>query len=243
MVGHWSRCAVAILWGGLAWAPSGACQSLAIDELFVEPFTARADSLNNPVMVRFLGIGSSDGSKLPFRFAGIKAVDCRGCGDEGPPDFVVVSPSSGVTPASVVVTLNPNVLPYLPSGSITFSVVFAKPGESCPGTCAGANMVLRLIGSGVPSVTSVVNAATLRPGPIAPGEIVSIFGERLGTPPVSAQYDTGGQYPTTLGNSQVTFNGVAAPLLYVSTTQINATPWFPGESPASGPWRLWLRVL
>jgi uncharacterized protein (TIGR03437 family) len=36
------------------------------------------------------------------------------------------------------------------------------------------------------------------------------------------QYDDTGLYPTALGNTTVTFNGTAAALLFVSTTQINA---------------------
>jgi uncharacterized protein (TIGR03437 family) len=39
---------------------------------------------------------------------------------------------------------------------------------------------------------------------------------------VSSQFDSTGMYPFTLGNSKVTFNGMPAPLTYVSTTQINA---------------------
>jgi uncharacterized protein (TIGR03437 family) len=37
-----------------------------------------------------------------------------------------------------------------------------------------------------------------------------------------ARYNDSGLYPTTLGNTTVTFNGAVAALLYVSTTQINA---------------------
>ncbi|MDQ6759794.1 MAG: hypothetical protein M3Z32_08015, partial [Acidobacteriota bacterium] len=81
-----------------------------------------------------------------------------------------------------------------------------------------------------PSLSSVVSAASLQPV-LAPGEVVSIFGEHLSTPPVTAQYDSTGLYPTDLSHIMyqgtdvrdgVTFNGIPAPLLYVSTTQINA---------------------
>jgi len=52
--------------------------------------------------------------------------------------------------------------------------------------------------------------------------MISIFGENLSTPPITANFDDKAFFPTSLGNSQVTFNGVLAPLLYVSNTQINA---------------------
>jgi uncharacterized protein (TIGR03437 family) len=70
-------------------------------------------------------------------------------------------------------------------------------------------------------VTSVVNSASLQPS-ISPGALVSIFGANLGTPPIYGHFDDSGLYPTALGNTTVTFNGTAAPLLYVSTGQINA---------------------
>jgi uncharacterized protein (TIGR03437 family) len=68
----------------------------------------------------------------------------------------------------------------------------------------------------------VVNAATqLRP--VSPGSIVSIYGTNLSDGTYSASRTP---LPTTLGNVEVTFDGTAAPLLYVSSTQINAQmPW------------------
>jgi uncharacterized protein (TIGR03437 family) len=70
-------------------------------------------------------------------------------------------------------------------------------------------------------VTSIVNSASLQPS-ISPGALASIFGANLGTPPIYGHFDDSGLYPTALGNTTVTFNGTAAPLLYVSTGQINA---------------------
>ena len=65
----------------------------------------------------------------------------------------------------------------------------------------------------------VVNAASFAPitNPIAPGEIVALFGSGLaaGTATASAL-----PLPTTLGNVQVKINGQLAPLYYVTPTQI-----------------------
>jgi len=75
-----------------------------------------------------------------------------------------------------------------------------------------------------PAVNSggVVDAATFR-APVAPGSLVSIFGIDL-APAAAATRAL--PLPTTLGEVSVSFNGVAAPLLYVSPTQINAQlPW------------------
>ncbi len=69
----------------------------------------------------------------------------------------------------------------------------------------------------------VTNGATFRAGAVAPGEIISIFGFDLG--PTAAQglaLGADGRVTTTLGGTQVTFDGVAAPLLLVSPGQVNA---------------------
>lgn len=68
----------------------------------------------------------------------------------------------------------------------------------------------------------VVNAANYRGGQIAPREIVSIFGREIGPPEGVAVELTEGQLPTAAANVQIYFNDVAAPLLYVSDSQINA---------------------
>jgi uncharacterized protein (TIGR03437 family) len=138
----------------------------------------------------------------------------------GTPNFVFVSPSSGTAPgANVGIGLNPNIVAYLPPGGYAVQVVFGIPGD--PASVAGPVVQLSVTPPPPPAVTSVVSAASLQPS-ISPGELVSIFGANLGTPPISAQYNDSGLYPTTLGNTTVTFNGTPAALLYVSTTQINA---------------------
>ncbi|MCZ6489943.1 MAG: hypothetical protein O7A06_05375, partial [Acidobacteria bacterium] len=81
---------------------------------------------------------------------------------------------------------------------------------------------------------SVVNGASFRPatdlgGALAPGSIVAIFGNNLAD---DLQLATAVPLPTTLGNTSVTFNGISAPLFFVSPTQINAQVPFdvlPGE--------------
>jgi uncharacterized protein (TIGR03437 family) len=75
--------------------------------------------------------------------------------------------------------------------------------------------------------TCMANAATLTGAPLAPGEIVSLFGSGLGpTSPVTAQPGPEQSYPSSLSNTQVTFDGVPAPLIYVSSNQINAVTPF-----------------
>jgi uncharacterized protein (TIGR03437 family) len=66
------------------------------------------------------------------------------------------------------------------------------------------------------------NAASFQNMPLAPNELISIFGTALGpTDPVIGQAGTDGLYPFQLGNTRVTFDGTAAPMLYASSGQIN----------------------
>ena len=76
-----------------------------------------------------------------------------------------------------------------------------------------------------PSVAppAIVNAASMLAGPVAPGEIISIFGSGIGpAKAVSGVLDASGVLAGSLAGTQVLFDGVAAPLLYVHDTQINA---------------------
>ncbi|HYL74826.1 MAG TPA: hypothetical protein VEU96_11515 [Bryobacteraceae bacterium] len=187
-------------------------------------FTAEADTPNpGQLQIQTIGIGTLSGDPVHFEYHA--ALPSR----VGDPNFIVVSPSSGTTPATVFIALNPNVVPFLHSGSYSLVLQFAVAGQSSP-PYAGIPVSLRLSAQSAPSITGVVSAASLRPD-ISPGQIVSIFGARLGTQPVTAQFDATGLYPTDLSHLDytgtnvrdgVTFNGLAAPLLYISPSQINA---------------------
>jgi uncharacterized protein (TIGR03437 family) len=69
----------------------------------------------------------------------------------------------------------------------------------------------------------VVNAAGFTGGPVAPGEIITIFGSGLGPNTLtSLQIDNKGYVSTSLAGTQVTFDGVPAPLIYVQSAQVSA---------------------
>jgi uncharacterized protein (TIGR03437 family) len=74
-----------------------------------------------------------------------------------------------------------------------------------------------------PKIRSIVNAASYQGGPVAPGEIVAIFGSELG-PDASKglQMTPEGLVDNTLAGASVMFNDSPAPLLYVQASQINA---------------------
>lgn len=71
-------------------------------------------------------------------------------------------------------------------------------------------------------VGCVGNSASFMAMPIAPNEIVSVYGSGIGpSQPITAVPDENGFCPFQAGGTQVTFDGIAAPLLYVSSGQIN----------------------
>src|SRR5580658_3871328 len=74
-------------------------------------------------------------------------------------------------------------------------------------------------------VDSVVNAASLASNqPLAPGSLVTIFGAGIG--PATGVASSGGSLPDSIAGVSVTFNGIPAPLSFVSARQINAqVPW------------------
>ena len=70
---------------------------------------------------------------------------------------------------------------------------------------------------------TIVNAASMLPGPIAPGQIVSILGSRLGPQAeASAKLDESGSLPRRLNDVEVLWDGKPGPLLYASGAQLNA---------------------
>jgi uncharacterized protein (TIGR03437 family) len=72
------------------------------------------------------------------------------------------------------------------------------------------------------SADGITNAASFRPGAVAPGEIVSIFGSDLGpTEGVGTKLNEEGRMYTSMAGTSVLFDDVPAPLFYVRNDQIN----------------------
>jgi uncharacterized protein (TIGR03437 family) len=72
---------------------------------------------------------------------------------------------------------------------------------------------------------SVVNAASYL-GDVAPGALAVLYGTNLADNTYQDVIDSNGDFVTTLANVTVTVDGVPAPLVYLSPTQINfQVPW------------------
>ena len=87
------------------------------------------------------------------------------------------------------------------------------------------NLLSRVVASGGPvfAAAGVVNAASFQGGPVAAGEIVTIFGSGIGPPALAGlRLTPGGLVDNSLAETRVLFDDVAAPLIYVSAAQTSA---------------------
>lgn len=104
------------------------------------------------------------------------------------------------------------------------NVVCSDPGGvAVPSGSIEGSMVVEPPLSGTTPITreGVLNAASMRSGPVAPGELIVLMGSSIG-PSVPAAFD-GSVAGTVLGGARVLVNGLPAPLTYASSNQINAT--------------------
>jgi uncharacterized protein (TIGR03437 family) len=67
-----------------------------------------------------------------------------------------------------------------------------------------------------------VDAASQRATPVSPGKIVVIYGFGLGPAQLIENQANNGQFSKELSGTAVSFNGIAAPVLYTSATQVAA---------------------
>lgn len=201
-------------------ANSGRSQPIAVSPQVIA-FDLTAYTLLPPEQppLQFIGFGVSS-SRVLFQ---VREIRPENLPSGVPTNFVVVSPSSGVASGDFrlrpIISLNPTIVPYMLPGFYALNVFFENPER--PELSAGRVRVqLTLRAPGPPEIASVLNAASLRPV-VSPGQLVTIRGAHLSSPPITAEPDSAGLFPTVISNTRVTFNGIPAPLLYVSNNQIN----------------------
>jgi uncharacterized protein (TIGR03437 family) len=72
------------------------------------------------------------------------------------------------------------------------------------------------------TAAAVDNAASFTAGPVAPGEFLAIFGSGMGPDvPATTSLNAAGLVDNVLATTRVLFDGVAAPLTYSSSNQVN----------------------
>ncbi len=137
-------------------------------------------------------------------------------------------PGSGIPQPSLPATVvDANTIQFLfgancYANSVTFAVTVTNPGT------AQSNSLPLLCGPAEPRVSNVSSAAapvvfnSSSSAPIAPGELITIGGADLGSILGESAPANSGTPVTQIGLTQVLFDGVPVPLMYVAENQINA---------------------
>jgi uncharacterized protein (TIGR03437 family) len=136
-------------------------------------------------------------------------------------NWLSVTPSSGTatqTATNLTISVNPA---GLTAGTYTGNVSVAAQGAGNSPQTVNVTYTVTAIPTPVPG--RVQNAGDSTIGPIAPGEILSIFGTNLGpATPATTTVSSNGFFATTLSDTQVFFDNIPAAMWYASATQINA---------------------
>jgi uncharacterized protein (TIGR03437 family) len=133
-------------------------------------------------------------------------------------------PTSTLIEASQVTVVNSNTVQFYPDVAATMPLTFAVT-VSNP-YAAESNPLTIQVGNPMPQISAVQNAASGAQGGsaqlVSPGEMIMITGIDFGSPiGVSAPISYAAPV-MQLGGTQVFFDGVAAPVIYVAANQINA---------------------
>jgi uncharacterized protein (TIGR03437 family) len=134
--------------------------------------------------------------------------------------WLTVSPPSGTGAGTLTLGINTSGLTAETyNGTITVTATGAANSPQMISVALTVNAAAPAV-----VVTGVANSASWSRGAVAPGELVTIAGSMLGpSTGVSGTVDAAtGKMTTNLAGTTVTFGGIAAPLLYVSATQVNA---------------------
>jgi adhesin/invasin len=141
--------------------------------------------------------------------------------------WLQVAPSQGQTPGAVTVSANPA---NLANGVYDGSVLFIATDSTVNPVSLPVTLIVGCGQGGCqlqPTILAVVNGASFQPGG-APRAIMTIVGTNLSDAVyVASSYPL----PTQLGPTSVTVSGIAAPLFFVSPTQINFQ--MPGGAPSA----------
>jgi len=123
--------------------------------------------------------------------------------------------NSANTPATVTVTVNPA---GLTAGVYNGAITITSAGAAnSPRTVA---VTLTVTGVAGGELRAFVNAATFLDAPAVPGMIVTLGGSGIGPALLQGiRLNAQGNVDTIVGNTRVLFDGVPAPIIYVSATQ------------------------
>jgi uncharacterized protein (TIGR03437 family) len=174
---------------------------------------------NNPLVVPVVNFGTGLSSPPPLT-ASPPALSFTGSGSQqvtvAGPAFTASADAKWVSTAISGQTL-----------TVTVDATGLGPGTSQATITLNSGGVLQVLpvtlALGPVSLTKVVNGASWTEGAVSPGEVVVLGGSNLGpTPLAGLALDANGFVSSNLAGVQVTFDGIPAPLIYASATQVAA---------------------
>ena len=129
-----------------------------------------------------------------------------------------VTPTSGTKrTGNVSVTVNPV---GIPAGTYSGTVTITVSGAA--GSPINLPISLTITAPTGPTVVAVENAASGVPTSLSPGLNVTIFGTNMGPASLTIlQVGASGNIATSLSGTQVTFDGIPAPIVYTSSSQVS----------------------
>jgi uncharacterized protein (TIGR03437 family) len=141
----------------------------------------------------------------------------------GVPPYKSYSLLSGTLPPGLSLADSGGVPDSVLVGTATTSGTFSFTLQvtDSPNNTATRQFILVINPSSAPTSSVIANGASNLSGPIAPGEIVVIQGSGLGPAQLTQFHvNSAGLLDTQLAGTQVSFNGVPAPVIYSSNTQV-----------------------
>ncbi|MGA2723511.1 MAG: hypothetical protein ABSG79_14005 [Bryobacteraceae bacterium] len=177
---------------------------------------AIGNNLFNAALVPVGTLETASGAPSGYAFVNQAALRTTASSSSSPGVIERVNQSATVNPTSMVEA------PLVPTTAWPFTRTLAPlPDQSAviSLTVSGFTVLPWNYDAAVapPQITSVVNAAD-GTQPIAPGGLISVYGQQLSPVNIATQQIP---LPTALGESCLTVNGAAVPMLFVSSQQIN----------------------
>ena len=133
--------------------------------------------------------------------------------------WLAVSPIAGTTPTNLTVTLNPA---NLAAGTYSGAISIAIAGATNTPVVVPITLTVTMPVVVTPTVAAIQNAASSVSTSVSPGLNIVIYGSNMGPAALAGlQVGPNGAVATTVAGTQVTFDGVPAPLIYTKSTQVS----------------------
>lgn len=131
-------------------------------------------------------------------------------------NWLQVTPASGTGPGTLSVAINSAALTT--AGTYTGSIAVTSPNAAAS-PAATIAVTINVTQIPKPVINSVANAASYVSGAVSPGENIVIFGTGIGPATLTTATLSNNAFPTTVGNTQVFFDNIAAPIIYARADQ------------------------